>query len=122
MVTYCSHMFPEAPDRCPVDNSVNHGVACMAHDVLIASRLIVNDGCPELATSDKEAGMIQTAFRNTKLQDDRAVVGYCMVILSCTSTTQCTTRTPMDLRTEAFRLFSQSGVCGVVNVFLVSIL
>ena len=45
------------------DNSGNHGV--YAPDALIASRLNLSDGWPKLTESDKDAGLMPVAFRDT---------------------------------------------------------
>jgi hypothetical protein len=59
--------FPGYQAVIQFDNSANHGV--YAPDALIANRLNLSDGYPELTASDKEAGMVQTAFRNTVWKD-----------------------------------------------------
>lgn len=64
--TLCTR-FPEHKVVVQFDNSANHGV--MAPDALVASRLNLSDGYPKLTASDTQAGMAQTAFRNTRWQD-----------------------------------------------------
>lgn len=63
--------FPGMRAVVQFDNSRNHGV--YAPDALLAMRLNLSDGYPELTASDKAAGMQMTAFRNTTWTDASGV-------------------------------------------------